>query len=134
MTLPNVSTNALEKVIKYCKFHVLHDCEYHAQISKEEDENEYARRRREEEERHESDRGRVDVNKWDYELVMKMDTCTLCEFIVACEYLNLHELRDLAGKCCGEKIKEKTIMTLFHNTRKNLSFPILMDKNIEWWH
>lgn len=66
----------------------------------------------------------MDLEKWDDELVMKMDNTTLCKLIVTCDYLNIPKIQDLVSRRCVDKIKKKT-MTLCHNSR-SLSLPISM--------
>ena len=79
-------------------------------------------RKRQEEEKQE-------VIKWDDEFAMKMNIATLCKLIDATDYLLLRELRDLAARCCGKKLMEKTNKVL-HDINLSLS-DVLIGKNID---
>ena len=109
ISLPEVSTTILEKIIEYCRFHTLQDhvVALFWEISEEENWEEYMRAREE------HDRRIDDLRKWDDEFVRKMDTTTLCKLVESCDYLDISNLRNLASRCCGERITEKT-MALFN--------------------
>ena len=123
ISLPEVSTTILEKIIEYCRFHTLQDpvvapiWERSEKENWEEDWKEYRRAREE------HDRRIDDLRKWDHEFVRKMDTTTLCKLVESCDYLDISNLRNLAGRCCGERITEKT-MALFNDSRRSLYLPI----------
>ena len=61
-----------------------------------------------------------DLHKLDDEFVRKMGTTTRYYLDISKEYL--------IGKCCGERIREKT-MALFNDSRRGLSLPIRLKED-----
>eukprot|EP00253_Pinus_taeda_P028965 PITA_28965 len=82
--LPNVSGKILSKVIEYCKYHVKAQmlAAGKSAISEEE------------------------IRTWDKEFV-KVDEATLCDLILAANYLNIKNLLDLTCQTVADMIKEK---------------------------
>eukprot|EP00253_Pinus_taeda_P028966 PITA_28966 len=82
--LPNVSGKILLKVIEYCKYHVKAQmlAAGKSAISEEE------------------------IKTWDKEFV-KVDEATLCDLILAANYLNIKNLLDLTCQTVADMITEK---------------------------
>ena len=84
ISLPEVSTTILEKIIEYCRFHTLQDHVIAPFREKsEEDWEEYISAIAEQDMRIE------DLHKWDDEFARKMDTTILCKLVEACDYLDI---------------------------------------------
>eukprot|EP00253_Pinus_taeda_P001197 PITA_01197 len=83
--LPNVSSKILSKVIEYCEYHVKAQMLAAGKSAISEDE----------------------IRIWDEEFV-KVDEATLCDLILAANYLNIENLLDLTCQTVADMIKEKT--------------------------